>query len=297
MIIMKKKFSIVLIVSIIVLLFGIFVILLCTRTNNLSIVAFSKHYSILYETVPTMDITLYGNHDKTSYLEMNKIENVKIHNKNDLFNVKINEINSTKNNIKYNNKTYYEYKVNITFDVVSEQLISIDDASLLIEYNTNEKLDVKVGNIAFYKEKAENNINVHKVQGIVNDYGLYQSLAAIQLNISCDYDCLIKNISLISSSTNINNANIIIGEDIIFDHATPAKNIFGSTYNSFISTNSSFPTFEIEQNIKKDVIIPLHYTNKELIDGIGLVIEYTINNVEYVQTINSYKLFNCSNID
>ena len=297
MITMKKKYYNILIITIIVLLVGIFVVLVCTRTNNLSILVLEKHYSLLYDTVPKIDISLYSNYSESKYLKSNKIENVKIYNDTDLYTVKLDKIISTDNSITYHNNIYYENKLTLTLDVISEQAISIKNAKLLIEYDSDEFFDVGIGNIAFFKENVNDSLNIHKVQGIVNDFGLYQSLSAIHLKISSEYDFIINNISLISPTVNVNCNYLLYGDDLYYDHTTPVKEIFGNSFNSFICDNNSFSTIHFNKNIQKDVIIPLHYSEKELLDSVGLLIEYTINGVEYIYTINPYKLFNTNDIE
>lgn len=297
MITMKKKYCNILIITIIVLLLTMFVVLVCTRTNNLSILVLEKHYSLLYDTMPKIDISLYSNQPESKYLKSSKIENVKIYNDTDLYSVKIDEIVSTNNSITYQNNIYYENKLTLTLDVVSEQAISISNAKLLIEYDSDEFFDVEIGNIAFSKENINNSLNIHKVQGIVNDFGLYQSLSAIHLKVSSEYDLIINNISLISPTVNVNYDYLLLGDELYYDHTTPAKEIFGSSFNSFICENNSFSKIHLTKNIQKDVIIPLHYSEKELLDSVGLLIEYTINGIEYIYTVNPYKLFNTNDIE
>lgn len=297
MIIMKKKFSVILISVIAILLFSIFMILICTRTNNLSIIVLEKHYSLLYEDVPKIEISLYSNHKDSKYMKKSKIENIKIYNDTDLISAKINEIASTSNVIYHQNVSYYENKFTLTLDVISDQTISIQNAKMMIEYDTNEVLDLKLGNIGFLKENTGTSLNIHKVQGIVNDFGMYQSLSAIHVKISSDHDCVIKNISLVSPTVKINYKYLIFGEQLSYDHTTLAKDIFGNSYNSFIDDNSAFSKQQLQKNIQKDVIIPLHYQKKELLDSIGIVIEYTVNDIKYIHTINPYKLFNTNDTD
>lgn len=297
MIIMKKKFSLILVISIILLIITAFVILICTRTNNLKVISINKHYSILYVNEPEIEISLYSNHQNSKYLKTDKVEAAQLYNENDLFNVRITEIRDTGNSITYQNTPFYEHKLLIKLDVTSDQLINMNNTNLRIEFNTNEKIEVKVGNISFFKQTNENNINIQKVQGIVNDFGIYQSLSAVKLRISSSNDCKITNIFLVSPSLTINYSKLLFADEIECEHNTPAKDIFGNDFDNFINNKGSFTEINLFKNIEKDVIIPLHYSEKELVDSIGIIIEYLINGVSYRQTINPYRLFNTTDLE
>ena len=65
----------------------------------------------------------------------------------------------------------------------------------------------------------------------------------------------------------------------------------------YLNSSSSFNPIDLDQNIAKDIIIPLTYTQKEFVDHLGLLIELDYNGSTYYQIINPYLLFTTSNID
>lgn len=290
MITMKKRFNIIIISIIIVLIICIIVVLNFNRKNNLKVIVFPKHYSMLYDEYPELEVSLYVSNDNTKYLDQSFIQDSIVYNKEDTYKVTVLEHNENAKT-KINNKIYYEKKLKIKFNLNSSNEIHIKNANLKLEFSTNEMLNVVLGNISFYKNQFSEYINVHKVQGIVNDFGLYDSLAAVVLSISCDESCKITNITPMSSTVGINNKYVLTEVLTEYEHNINLKTILGQEFDSFKQTTESFKTINLNKNTKKDIMIPLYYIENEYVDSIGFLIEFYINEQKYVQIINPYKLY------
>ena len=224
------------------------------------------------------------------YFKDNYIESGILYNNEDSYNVKV--VNSSETiKTKIKEKIYYEKKLTIKLDIDSLDLININNANLKINYITGEYLILKVGNLNFLKAVSSELLKIHKVQAVVNDFGLYDSLSGIILSISCEEECKITNMTPISATVNINNNYLFWEETIEYDHNKPLKEIFGDNYDSFNISTKSFETFKLNKNTKKDVMIPLYYIQSEYVDSLGIIVEYEINSVKYYQLINPYKLY------
>lgn len=290
MIIMKKKFNIIIIITILLMIISIVLILHFTRNNNLTFIVFQKHYSLLYEEYPEFEISVYASNDKSEYFKDDYIDSGILYNNEDSYNVKVvNSSESIKTKIK--DKIYYEKKLTIKLDIDSSSLININNANLRINYITGEHLTIKVGNLNFLKAASSEHLKIHKVQAIVNDFGLYDSLSGIILSISSEEECQITNMTPISTTVNINNNYLFWEETIEYDHNKPLKEIFGDNYDSFNVSTKGFKTIKLNKNSKKDVMIPLYYIQNEYVDSLGIIVEYEINSVKYYQLVNPYKLY------
>ena len=296
MIIMKKKYKIFLVISIIIILISLILLLNFTRDNNISFLTLKKHYSLIYNEYPEVEIHLYSSQSKSHYTKKDYMNTISIYNDDSLYKVNLETITNTKRIMYHNKEPYYEYILKLKFDLKSNDLIYIRNSKLQIKYSTEEILDVELGNICFSNNVTDNHFNVHKVQSIVNDFGTHESLVGVIMSLSTNYNCTIKNIKPISSSILINKEKIVVGNNLEYDHNELAVNIFGSDFNSFKYSTNTFSDITFNKNIKKDVAIPLCYIEKEYVDNIGFIIEYVIENITYYQIINPYKLFNTPNI-
>ena len=295
MIIMKKKFSIIIPIIILLLILSIILILHFTRNNNLKFIVFEKHYSLLYEEYPEFELSIFVTNDKCEYLKEDFIESSILYNDEESYNVMVsNNGNATKS--KINNEIYFEEKVIVKLDFNSKELIEIKNAYLKLNFITGETLNVKIGNLCFSNNYTDNNLNIHKVQAIVNDFGMYDSLAAVLISISSNENCIIKSISPISTSLKVNNNFIKIDNNLEYDHRTSINDVLNTNYNFFNTQNTIFENINLTQNTKKDVIIPLCYSQNEYVDSIGFIIKYTIDDIEYTQIINPYKLYKSNKI-
>ncbi len=291
MIIMKKKYSFLIITGICLVLVGLFLILILTRTNNITFLVMEKHYSLLYEEQPIIEIPIYSSHNNIDYFKKEQISKVTLFNNMDLFEAEIEEIKRTEETFKFQDKIYYKNVLTFKLPIETDQILNIDNANLKIEYINDEILTVKVGNISFFGENYPTNLKIHKVQGLVKDFGTYESLSGIILSISSLYDCQLTGIDFISPTILSNNDYIKVSDNLEYEHLTDPKVIFGNDFDNFKLSTNSFQNINLNKNIKKDVIIPLHYLEKEFVDSLGIIITYEVNGIVYKQVINPYKLF------
>ena len=73
MIIMKKKLKVIFTSFIIILTILTITLTLIGRTNNYKFLVFKKHYSVLTENKPVLEVMLYTNVNENEYLKIDKI--------------------------------------------------------------------------------------------------------------------------------------------------------------------------------------------------------------------------------
>lgn len=259
-----------------------------------------KHYSILCDSYPIIDIRIFSNSEDTEYLKKEKIIKSSIYNSQDFYSTEIINIEKMDGTKLIKNTQCFQYKIELKFNFEIDKILNILDAKLELMYSTNEKIIVNVGNICFDKKTNNNIINIGKVQAICNDLGNLESLVALKISVENDLSSAIRinSIKTLSQSIEVNNQYVIVTDhNTDVEHTTPLSQLFGNEYNLYLNSSCSFNPIDLDQNIAKDIIIPLTYTQKEFVDHLGLLIELDYNGSTYYQIINPYLLFTTSNID
>ena len=297
---MKKHYKIIIPIVGILLVTLFIVILSLSNNNKISFFAIKKHYSIIAEDYPELEIIVYSNINDNEYFNSSKIDKSVLFNDLDFYSTSITNIELLQGKKLINGIEYYQYKIHLKFNFIIEKMFTIDKAKLEINYNTGEKIQFNVGNICFEKPINSNYLSIDKVQSICNDLGNLQSLVAVKISLSNNLENNIKinSIKAISSTIKVNNDYVIINEyNTEIDHTMHTTQLFGSNYNPYIESTNSFETIELTQNTAKDIIIPLTYTEKEFVDHMGFIIEMEYDGNVIYQIVNPYTLFSTSNIN
>lgn len=300
MIIMKLRYKI-LIPVIIVLLIKLFIVLLSLSDQPKDVFyVIKKHYSIICDDYPKLELIVFTNSNHNDYLKQENIAKTTIYNNDDFYKTEITNIGLLEGKKTIKGTEYYQYKMELKFNFEIEQMFNISDAKLEIIYSTDEKLLLNVGNICFVKHIKNNTLSIDKVQSICNDLGNLESLVSVKLSVKNDLDkkITIKSIKTISSSINVNNNYLYVDEyNTSIDHSSPLSQIFGSQFNLYAKSTNSFNPIDLDQNTAKDIIIPLTYTQKEFVDHLGFIIELEYDDQIIFQTVNPYLLFSTSNLE
>lgn len=297
---MKLRYKIIISVSIVLLVTILLICLSFMGNNQDKFYVVKKHYSILCDSYPIIDIRIFSNSEDTEYLKKEKIIKSSIYNSQDFYSTEIINIEKMDGTKLIKNTQCFQYKIELKFNFEIDKILNILDAKLELMYSTNEKIIVNVGNICFDKKINNNIINIGKVQAICNDLGNLESLVALKISVENDLSSAIRinSIKTLSQSIEVNNQYVIVTDhNTDVEHTTPLSQLFGNEYNLYLNSSSSFNPIDLDQNIAKDIIIPLTYTQKEFVDHLGLLIELDYNGSTYYQIINPYLLFTTSNID
>lgn len=285
-----------LVVGIIVLL----IICLCvTRREELVIANLQKHYSLLYESNLELETVIYSSHKKTKYFNSNNIDSIRLISNEESQIVQLSEIRNEETSVLLKDKEFYPVILKIKFSFVPENKCVLDNAQLEIQYKTNEKLTIKLGNICFLKTLTNSDFAIKSVSSIVNDLGKIDSLSGVIVDIEniSGYDIEIQNIEPISNTLKINYDYIKIGDNFEYSNDTPINDIVGDSFNPYKLSNKTNINMLIEKNFRKEIVLPIIYTQKELVDSLGFIITYKIEEELKYQIINPYRLFSTTNID
>lgn len=285
-----------LVVGLIVL---VIIVLCATRREELVISNIQKHYSLLYEDKLELETTVYSSHKNSKYFDSDNIESIKIVSNEETQKLELTNIKEQENCVLLGDKEFYPVVLSLKFSFVPENKCVLNNANLEILYKTNEKLNIKLGNICFLKTIPNNDFAIKSVSSIVNDFGKVDSLAAVIIDLEniSEYDLEIINIEPISNTIKINYDYIKIDESMDYSNDILISEVVGETFNSYRSSITSNFELIANQNFRKEIILPLTYTQKELVDSLGFVITYKIEEEVKQQIINPYRLFNTNNVE
>ena len=297
---MKRHYKIIIPIVLVFLITLLIVLLSFSGSSKDTFYVIKKHYSIICEDYPKLELVIFANKNDNEYLKKENIVKSTIYNNDDYYDTEISNISLLEGIKTIKEENYYQYKIELKFNFEIEQMFNILDAKLELIYLTDEKMHLNIGNICFEKQTNNSILDIDKVQAICNDLGNLESLVAVKLSVknNLDKNVKIKSVKSISSSIKVNNDYLYIEEyDTNIDHSSPLSQIFGSQFNLYSHSTNPFKTIDLDQNTAKDIIIPLTYTQKEFVDHIGFVIELEYDGQIILQIVNPYLLFSTSKLE
>ena len=293
MTIMKKKYKIIiaLAATAFVLIATCIIIVSIKRSEKIAFIMMEKHYSLLYEEKPELDLSLYASKQDNYYLDSAHIDKVFLYNDSDSYLTKVLSLTSENDTITFKDKDYYKNTLSLKLDIETNNPINISNAKVKIIYQNDYLLDLNVGNIAFQKASNNDDIQIQKVQSIVTTLDQGTTLAAVLLKLKVNDNVSIVNTNLISSSLRVNNDYCLVKEgNYEVENNVDLKVLFGDSYAITNQPTKGFQQVTLN-NEEKVIIIPLSYQNIEFVDNCGIVISYTLDGLEKTMIVNPYVLF------
>lgn len=246
----------------------------------------------LKRNYPTFDICLYSSNKNDYYLKNDVIDTLNLKSKtlNDSYMLQVNQIIEENEVILHNDKEFYKYRINVTFPIELESSYQITDAYIELNYSSNEKLCLDIGNIIFYEEALESKISIKYMKPIVNFINDKQVITGIGLTINCDKDITIKKIDSLDKRVFVKNSQIKITDKSDYSNQTDIKTLINDDYDPSLIENEVLNLY-IEKNTSNHYVIPLGYTTLESINTLGFKITYLIDGIEKEQLIYPFKYF------
>ena len=192
--------------------------------------------------------------------------------------------------ILHNDLEYYKYRLNVTFPIDLESSYQISDAYIELNYSSDEKLCLDIGNIIFYEEELNNKISIKYMKPIVNFINDLQIITGIGLTISCDKDVVIKDIIPLDRRVFVKNSQITYTDKSDYSNQTNIETLINDDYEPTLVDNEKL-LIEMEKNVVNHYVIPLGYTTLESINVLGFKIKYIVDGIEEEQLIYPFKYF------
>lgn len=246
----------------------------------------------LKRNYPTFDISLYSSNENDYYFKEDVISSLNLKSKslNDSYMLQINQIIEEDEVILHNDLEYYKYRLNVTFPIDLESSYQISDAYIELNYSSDEKLCLDIGNIIFYEEELNNKISIKYMKPIVNFINDLQIITGIGLTISCDKDVVIKDIIPLDRRVFVKNSQITYTDKSDYSNQTNIETLINDDYEPTLVDNEKL-LIEMEKNVVNHYVIPLGYTTLESINVLGFKIKYIVDGIEEEQLIYPFKYF------
>lgn len=246
----------------------------------------------LKRNYPTFDISLYSSNENDYYFKEDVISSLNLKSKslNDSYMLQINQIIEEDEVILHNDLEYYKYRLNVTFPIDLESSYQITDAYIELNYSSDEKLCLDIGNIIFYEEELNNKISIKYMKPIVNFINDLQIITGIGLTISCDKDVVIKDIIPLDRRVFVKNSQITYTDKSDYSNQTNIETLINDDYEPTLVDNEKL-LIEMEKNVVNHYVIPLGYTTLESINVLGFKIKYIVDGIEEEQLIYPFKYF------
>lgn len=298
---MKKKyikiFPIIITSLVIIVVISILVTTIIRKKDVFYFITQPKHYYLPNSNL-TLDIEVYSNHQKDYYLNKDTIEKLHIKDniKNDFYLVKINQIITKENTIKYNNKYFYKYLLKIEIPIKNLDFLQIHQAILELYYLSTEQIKLDIGSIIIYNECKNHHIHISHLKGIVNQIDNLNILSGIGLTLSSDIDLKINNILPLDRRIKVQGSLIKKLKEDNYDNFINMNNLLDNEYK-VLEVNSSFPPILLKKNTKNHYLIPLGYEKLFSTHILGFIIDYSIDGISYQQLINPFKFYATSSVN
>lgn len=298
---MKK---VIIILSFIVIsLLSIFVVLKISNKNTFSFTTFKRQYSnICYQDEPQyLEVLIYVNNKNTSFTKK-ELVNQSLICDNDMNNVMELNIDSVidrnyKQKIYNDNYYLYSYLFQINSKTNDDFEFEISDAYIYLAYENNS-FKIPIGSYYFYKIPTfenKNNISISKLKPIVTKLDNNQTLSGIgiEYNNRSGKQIKIKNIKFLKSGIKASLKDVkelnkeYNSSDSIFD-------LVGYEYNILIDNfyvDNKTINLIINNNEKKEFIIPLKYEKKYPINSLAFIVEYELDNTLYKYYFDEFTFF------
>ena len=297
MTITKKRFSII-IISVIALLLLVMLILIIHfhRPQSVTVYNYKKHYSVIYEDYPILNLKLWVNEKNNQYFELSNIDKATVTTDLDSYAVKITDTSLQDEVSFYNEKEGYAASYTVKWDFVSEDLITMNNAVLHLAFKNNETLSINIGNLCFQKATSDHLAHINQIQSVVNDLGELDTMVALKMVLCSEEDCTLEQIIPISASLSINTDYLLIDSGLEIDNETSYTTLFGVNYSPFNLSQTAFTPIVLNKKINKEILIPLAYSEKEFVDSLGFILVFNTSHGIVRQIINPYCLFSTANL-
>ena len=273
----------------------IIILISCSnKSENVDFITENNSY-ILLNDQKDISIPIYINDKYSFYLDTKNINNVYILNndESDRYELKITDIVKTESYITKDKNDFPRYLLKAKFEYTGSE-IRMSEAFILLEYNNGETHKLKIGNFIYLNVELNNHINVYNVKGIVNkvipkDNEWLLSTVGVIIKISSDYEIIIKDIELIHGNGRVNKDQITRLKENDYDNNVNINELVIDEYRiNYI--NTSMEKIYIDEN--EILLLPIGYNNLDVIDTLGVLIEYEYENNIYKQIIYPMPIFN-----
>lgn len=240
-----------------------------------------------------IDIGIFIDHKNSFITNIENISSCYIGDDDNILNLKIENIIQSNQITKLKNKDFYLFNFLFSPKLILESDFSFEvfNASLIINYTQGEDIKIRIGSFSYYYFSNNNNehLSINKLKGLVNEIE-NQTLVGVGLGLknNSSSSLVIKQIIPLDVNLEISYENI--KDNITFNNNDLIEEVLGYNYNIY---NNNIDFSEINKVINNEVylFLPLKYKNKLIVNNLGLLVIYELNEEEYKLYIDDFVFF------
>ncbi len=242
---------------------------------------------------PTFNVSIYSTHQDDYYLDMTSINSVvlKSQDRKEFYTLNLNKIVKEQQTEIYQNQTFYKYRFNLMLPLKEIDNFSLDDATLELNYISDESLSLKLGTFIMYDNLNDSHLTITKLKGVVNTIDNLQVLCGMGITISSKNNVTIKKIETLDQRININNDQIKVLENSDYLNETLMSTLLQDEYNPYHVNTTNNLDITINDTESKHYLIPFSYQKLFSIDTLGFIITYSLDGIIYQQLIYPFKFY------
>ena len=290
---MKKKLIVG--IAIVSIIFLVIIILIKQVPKTIELTTFEKAYNIVQQsTEECIEIPIYINYLDSYLVKKENIDNLSIKTNDEKLAFTVNKIKPTEAKTVLKKKVFYEYVfiLNPSITLEDDFHIEMENAYLEINYVQGVKVLVKIGSFSYYfYNNDDSTLSVKQLKGLVNTYE-DKTLVGITLGLKNNHANKITIKDIIPLDRNVDAALAEITFDKDYNQGDSIDQILGYKYDLY--KENQINTFNLEIEDELNIFIPIKYKQDILLNKLGFLVMYEINEELRYLCIDDFTFFNTS---
>lgn len=293
---MKKQFKIIILIiltTIVVGLSAFAIVQSFKRKDNAYYYLPITRSHYLFKEDNNLIFKVYSSHHKDEYLQKEKIKRsyIKDLQTKDYYEVIVKDIAEKSEEIRYENRFFYQYVLTIEFPIKNYQQIQLEDAKLILNFDCDEIREFNMGSIILDNDENIPFFYLSNLKGVVNAINGIQTLKGVCFTFNKDFDENVKILKIESLDNRVKTKEdgFFLMKDINFDNEISLESLKRLDYcQGFFA----YPSMITDNKI--NVLVELDYEEIQMISTLGFKITYERNNIKYKQYVMPFQYFNSS---
>ena len=195
--------------------------------------------------------------------------------------------------VKYDDKPFYEYDFNLCLDMVFDRLTMYDQIYLKVLYESGASIKILIGSLTVYNYLSNEDVFYTNLKGITNKHNSNVILSNVLVKFNTKSEIEIVDIKTLNNqvSVDLEYSEVI---DYIDENTTPIINFINQDYKIIGNSN-------IKKSILVDdkdyLLIYLKYDKYIELACQGFVISYLDNGTLCEKVISPFKFFKSNNLN
>lgn len=264
--------------------------------RTIELTTFERAYNMVQQSEEeVIEIPLYINYADSYLVKKDNITNAVIKNDDASLAFAISKIEQ-EDEVYLKSKKFYKYIFTLTPNITLEDDFKLEILNSILElsYVQGVKVSVNIGSFSYYFYNNDDTaLSIKQLKGLVNTYE-DKTLVGITLGLknNTNDNIKLKNIIALDANVNAELGEIKLNKE--FNQGDSIDEILGYIYNPYSSSKGETIEIEIENDNDINIFIPLKYKQNILLNKLGFLIEYEMNNQVKYLCIDDFMFFETS---